>query len=89
MKNSRNDRVAVNDYKSVIAELEGEYEYYEVMSNSSNNFSEPDELIEGSGKGGYWANVLNRAENPEKYPEKIYGCAWKSSDIEKVKRAKK
>lgn len=89
LKNGRSDRVAINDYKDVLSEIAGEYKYYEVMKNSSSNFSEVDGLVEWSGEGGYWANVLDRAENPEKYPEKIYGRPWKSSDIEKVKRAKK
>lgn len=76
--NSLNDKPKESDVK-----------YYAVMNNQKSNFSEPDALIEWGGTGEYWANTLDRAENPEKYPEKIYGKPFKGRDLEKIKRCKK
>ena len=82
-----NFRTTTNDYKKVISDLKGNYKYYEVMDMTKSDFSEPEALIEWSGKDGYWANAYLASTDPENAPEWFTG--FKGKKLEKIERCKK
>lgn len=83
----QNFRMTTNDYKAVLKDIQGKYKYYEVMDMNKPNFSEPEALIEWSGKDGYWANAYLASTDPENAPEWFTG--FKGRKLEKIERCKK